>query len=50
MRNVTFVTRVVNVLTHFGGGGHKYAAGGYSNDTLDVTIDRFKTFLVEIIE
>jgi phosphoesterase RecJ-like protein len=35
---------------HFGGGGHKYAAGGYSNDALDVTIDRFKTFLVEIIE
>ena len=35
---------------YFGGGGHKYAAGGYSNDTLDVTIDRFKTFLVEIIE
>ena len=35
---------------HFGGGGHKYAAGGFSNDSLDVTINRFKTFLVEIIE
>jgi phosphoesterase RecJ-like protein len=34
---------------HFQGGGHKYAAGGFSEDTLSVTIDRFTTFLHELV-
>lgn len=34
---------------YFQGGGHKYAAGGYSEDSLNVTIDRFKTLLKELI-
>ena len=34
---------------HFQGGGHKYAAGGFSEDTMSVTIERFKTFLNELL-
>lgn len=37
----------VNVLAmeHFSGGGHKYASGGISYDSLEVTIERFKTLI-----
>ena len=34
---------------HFNGGGHKYAAGGESKDSLDVTISRFKSLLHELL-
>lgn len=34
---------------NFGGGGHKYAAGGESLDSLDVTIERFKSLVGELI-
>ena len=34
---------------NFSGGGHKYAAGGFSSDTLNVTISRFKSLLDELI-
>ena len=34
---------------NFSGGGHKYAAGGFSLDTLNVTISRFKSLLDELI-
>jgi phosphoesterase RecJ-like protein len=34
---------------HFQGGGHKYAAGGFSEDTMSVTIERFETFLNELL-
>jgi len=34
---------------NFGGGGHKYAAGGESSDSLDVTIERFKSLVWELI-
>lgn len=30
---------------HFGGGGHKYAAGGASDDTMENTINKFKKVL-----
>lgn len=37
----------VNVLAmdNFGGGGHKYAAGGISFDSLEKTIERFKSLI-----
>jgi len=37
----------VNVLAmeHFGGGGHKYASGGVSEESLLDTINRFKSLL-----
>jgi phosphoesterase RecJ-like protein len=37
----------VNVLAneHFSGGGHKYAAGGVSEDGLSATIERFKSIV-----
>ena len=36
--------RFVNVMAgdHFAGGGHKYASGGMSTDSMDETIKRFK--------
>ncbi len=34
---------------HFNGGGHKYAAGGESKDSLDVTISRFKSLVHELL-
>ncbi len=34
---------------NFGGGGHKYAAGGESLEPLDVTIARFKSLVGELI-
>lgn len=34
---------------NFSGGGHKYAAGGFSSETLNVTISRFKSLLDELI-
>ena len=34
---------------HFMGGGHQYAAGGFSNDSLPVTIDRFRSLVGELI-
>lgn len=33
---------------HFMGGGHQYAAGGFSNETLSVTIDRFRSLVEEL--
>jgi phosphoesterase RecJ-like protein len=33
---------------HFMGGGHQYAAGGFSNDSLAVTIDRFRSLVGEL--
>jgi phosphoesterase RecJ-like protein len=37
----------VNVLAmeHFSGGGHKYAAGGMSNESLDDAVKRFKQLI-----
>jgi phosphoesterase RecJ-like protein len=37
----------VNELAHkyFEGGGHKYAAGGFSSDLLDLTVKRFKEII-----
>lgn len=32
---------------HFGGGGHKYAAGGISFDTINAAIDKFKSCINE---
>jgi phosphoesterase RecJ-like protein len=39
----------VNVLAmeHFEGGGHKYAAGGVSSDSLSATITKFKSLIPE---
>ena len=34
---------------NFSGGGHKYAAGGFSSDSLNVTISRFKALVDELI-
>ena len=34
---------------NFSGGGHKYAAGGFSADSLNVTISRFKALVDELI-
>jgi phosphoesterase RecJ-like protein len=34
---------------HFEGGGHKYAAGGFSSETLNVTLSRFKSLVEELI-
>ena len=34
---------------NFSGGGHKYAAGGFSSESLNVTISRFKSLLNELI-
>ena len=34
---------------NFSGGGHKYAAGGFSSESLNVTISRFKSLLDELI-
>lgn len=34
---------------HFQGGGHQFAAGGFSSDSMDVTIERFNTFLNELV-
>ena len=41
----------INMLAsdHFGGGGHKYAAGGISEDTLENTIAKFKKLIPEYI-
>ena len=33
---------------HFMGGGHQYAAGGFSNEPLSVTIDRFRSLVEEL--
>lgn len=33
---------------NFMGGGHQYAAGGFSNDSLAVTIDRFRSLVGEL--
>lgn len=35
---------------HFMGGGHQYAAGGFSNDSLTVTIDRFRSLVEELTQ
>ncbi len=35
---------------HFQGGGHQYAAGGFSNEPLNVTIDRFRSLLEELTQ
>lgn len=35
---------------HFGGGGHKYAAGGISSSDLTVTINQFHTFVEELFQ
>jgi len=37
----------VNELAHkyFEGGGHKYAAGGFSSELLDLTVDRFREII-----
>jgi phosphoesterase RecJ-like protein len=35
---------------NFSGGGHKYAAGGFSSDSLNVTISRFKALVDELIQ
>jgi hypothetical protein len=32
------------------GGGHQYAAGGFSNDSLSVTIDRFRSLVGELTQ
>lgn len=34
---------------HFGGGGHKYAAGGMSEDSIEDTLSRFKTVVEEYV-
>lgn len=34
---------------NFMGGGHQYAAGGFSTDSLSVTIDRFRSLVDELI-
>ena len=34
---------------NFSGGGHKYAAGGFSSESLNVTISRFKALVSELI-
>ena len=34
---------------HFEGGGHKYAAGGFSSESLNVTLSRFKSLVEELI-
>ena len=34
---------------NFSGGGHKYAAGGFSSESLNLTISRFKSLLDELI-
>lgn len=34
---------------NFNGGGHKYAAGGESKESLDVTISRFKSLVNELL-
>jgi len=34
---------------NFSGGGHKYAAGGFSSESLNVTISRFKSLVDELI-
>lgn len=41
----------VNTLAsdHFGGGGHKYAAGGVSQDSMEDTIAKFKRLIPEYI-
>jgi phosphoesterase RecJ-like protein len=33
---------------NFSGGGHKYAAGGFSSESLNVTISRFKSLVDEL--
>jgi phosphoesterase RecJ-like protein len=35
---------------HFMGGGHQYAAGGFSNDSLSVTIERFRSLVDELTQ
>lgn len=35
---------------YFMGGGHQYAAGGFSNDSLSVTIDRFRSLVGELTQ
>lgn len=35
---------------HFQGGGHDNAAGGKSNDSLEITIERFKSLLPQYLE
>jgi phosphoesterase RecJ-like protein len=35
---------------NFMGGGHQYAAGGFSNDSLSVTIDRFRSLVGELTQ
>ena len=42
-----FVNEFLN--RHFEGGGHKYAAGGVSYESLDVTLSRFKSLVEELI-
>ena len=34
---------------HFEGGGHKYAAGGFSSESLNVTLSRFKSLVEQLI-
>jgi len=34
---------------NFSGGGHKYAAGGFSSESLNLTISRFKSLVDELI-
>jgi len=34
---------------NFEGGGHKYAAGGFSSETLNVTLSKFKSLVEELI-
>jgi len=35
--------------THFGGGGHAYASGGISSESLEKTIEKFVTFVKDFI-
>ncbi|XOV68218.1 MAG: bifunctional oligoribonuclease/PAP phosphatase NrnA [Fluviicola sp.] len=35
---------------HFQGGGHKFAAGGISFDSMDATIERFKSLIPEYVK
>lgn len=42
-----FVNELAN--THFEGGGHAYASGGISSESLDKTVEKFVTFVKDFI-
>ena len=45
--NIAFVNELAK--THFDGGGHAYASGGVSAETLQKTIEKFVTFVKDFI-